>query len=99
MDTVGMELGRLLPKMIQTLKKIQEIRQEQDPGPDKALAKLQSDSRKKRNAVKFWIKVPCSWGKKAHKIKKTPTSNSTWKILYQNARRVHISLFISKKKE
>lgn len=36
MDTVGMELG----KIMQMLKKIQEIRQEQDPGLDKVLARL-----------------------------------------------------------
>lgn len=82
MDTVGMELGRIM----QMLKKIQEIRQEQDPGPDKVLAKLQPGPGKKRNTVKFWIKVPCSWGKKAHKIKQKPTSNSTWKVLYKKAR-------------
>lgn len=49
MDTVGMELGRLLPKIMQILKKIQEIRQEEDPGPDKMLAKLQAGPRKKTN--------------------------------------------------
>lgn len=37
------------------LKKIQEMRQEQDPGPDKMLDKLPPGSRKQRNTVKFWV--------------------------------------------
>lgn len=49
-------------KIVQMLKKIQEIGQEQDLGPDKVLAKLQPSSRKMKNTVKFWIKqAPCSW--------------------------------------
>jgi len=97
MDTVGMELGKLLPRITQMLRRIQEIRQEQDTEPNKALAKYQPGPRENRNTVKLWIKVPCSWEKKAHKTKQKPTNNFTWKTVYQKGRELHFSFHFKKK--
>lgn len=91
-------IGQVATKNYTNAKKnIQEIWQEQDPGPDKALAKSQAGPRENRNTVKFCIKVSCIWGKKK-KIKSPQNKIKTHKQFYlENSLNagVHISFFTS----
>lgn len=81
------------------LEKIQEIGQEQDPGPDKVLAKLQPGSRKMKKTVKFWIKSLVVGEKMTKKQNKNPQATLPRIFFIKMSEKSHFYLNLKINKE